>query len=418
MSKKKVVLITDFFPYTNIYETFLETEIKYWANQNELELILLPMHMDSYKRETPPNIVIDNSFANFLSIKEKEIEQNLYKFLYILKSIYKPIFWKEIFTEVIKRPSIVKEFLLSMRKYEIYGDFFKKYTRENDIEVFYTYWNTEVTYALQSLNNKSNYSVVTRVHGYDLYEERTFKNYMPLRKQFTKNINQIFTITDKAIEYLVETYGYKKEFIQTSRLGVEDRKIIAKSSLDNNFHIVSCSSLIPLKRVDKIIDILELLVNTRKDIKLKWTHIGAGSLYDELKNYADTKLNNANLECSFLGSLSNQEVYEFYEDTQVDVFLNVSESEGVPVSIMEAMSCHIPIVALDIGGISDMVITNFNGVLLKPNTVPLEIAIILENILYFKNKTIRQNSYKQYKMYYDADKNYRKYIKIIEGIIS
>ena len=44
----------------------------------------------------------------------------------------------------------------------------------------------------------------------------------------------------------------------------------------------------------------------------------------------------------------------------VDLFLTVSANEGIPVSIMEAQSFGIPVIATDVGGISEIV-NNVNG---------------------------------------------------------
>jgi len=94
----------------------------------------------------------------------------------------------------------------------------------------------------------------------------------------------------------------------------------------------------------------------------------------------------------------------------IDVFINVSESEGVPVSIMEAMSCHIPIIAPDVGGIKDMVIDEYNGILLSGDPDINEIAVGLEKIEYFKNSKIRENAYALYLDKYNAKRNYEEFI--------
>ena len=39
----------------------------------------------------------------------------------------------------------------------------------------------------------------------------------------------------------------------------------------------------------------------------------------------------------------------------IDLFINTSSSEGVPVSIMEALSVGIPIIATDVGGTKEIV---------------------------------------------------------------
>jgi len=411
MRKTKVVLITEYFPYSHDYEIFLEKEIEYWEEQKDTQLIILPMYKDNNVRNIPPNIIIDNSLADYLATKEYELETNNYKILHLLNSLKNKIFWKEIFREIIKQPSLIQELLFSLRKFDLYKNFFQEYLKTNNINIFYTYWYTEITYALQILKNKYKYKLVTRVHGYDLYKDRTFKNYMPLRTQFTKDIDKIFTLSNKAITYMMNVYGYKKELLKVSKLGVEDLNIITKPSEENNLNIVSCSSLIPIKRVDKIIDTLSLLAKEQPNLSIKWTHIGDGKLYNTLYDRATKKLKDSNISFIFLGFLSNKEVFEFYKKNEVDLFLNLSESEGVPVSIMESMSCHIPIVAPDIGGISDMVVSDFNGVLLSKSPEIEEIVQALKNTLYFKNKTIRENSYLQYKKLYDAKLNYSQFIK-------
>lgn len=48
--------------------------------------------------------------------------------------------------------------------------------------------------------------------------------------------------------------------------------------------------------------------------------------------------------------LGNQLVYDFYRNNDVDVFVNLSESEGIPVSIIETISFGVPVVATDVGG--------------------------------------------------------------------
>lgn len=413
---KKIVLITDFFPYSKSYETFIETEINYWSSNQNIEFIVLPMHRNSYKREIPKDIVVDDSFADFLAIAEKKIEKFTYKVFYIFYALLKSIFWRELFTKILKRPYLIKELLLSLRRYEIYEKFLSDYIAKNsDIAIFYTYWNTEVTYVLGALEKNYNYKTITRVHGYDLYLERTLKNYMPLREQFIDKIDRVFLLSNSAREYIIDTYGYKKEKTSISRLGVSDRTIVSYPSSTNTLHILSCSSLLPVKRIDKIIDILSLL-SEKREVSIEWRHIGEGQLSKEIKKYAKDRLTNKNISYLFLGQLSNREVYEVYQESRVDIFINMSSSEGVPVSIMEAMSCSVPIIAPNIGGISDMLIDSFNGVLLDSNPNIEEVEEALEDISRFKDISMRNNSYTQYKKLYNSDKNYPEFIQEVEKI--
>ena len=406
---KRIILITSHFPYIG-GEQFLETEIKYYK---DIEVIILPLKKNSKRRDLPKNITVDDYIAENILKKSK--------FYYLLKSLKDRVFYKELASERWIPIKKLKIFLSSIYSYEMYKEILNNYfSKFDDLDkvLVYTYWNNGVTYALQTLKIKYGYKLVSRIHRGDLYRERKPYNYMPLKKHFTTNIEKIFTITESANSYLKNTYGFSEDILQLSRLGVEDKGIVTKCSKENTLYLVSCSFLTEVKQVHKIIESLELIARKRKDIFFNWTHIGSGKLYNKLVSYAKKKLDNIkNVSYNFVGEFENYKVYEFYKNNPVDLFINVSESEGVPVSIMEAMSCHIPIIAPDVGGIKDMVIDGYNGILLKSNFEIKDIVSALNNIEFFKNNKTRDNSYKVFLDKYNAEKNYTEFVKNLIKII-
>ncbi len=406
---KKILLISSSFPYYP-GEQFLETEVNYY---NNVSLTVLPLNSHEKYRTLPKHIKIDNYIIN----KKSNI---FYKVYYILKSMLNPIFYKEFFIEVGINIKRVKPFLSSVYAYQRYCDLFNNYFKnEQEVEntVVYTYWHNEATYALQSLKQKYNYKLVSRIHGYDIYKERRLDSYMPLKHLFTSKIDKIFTITQSANKYLSQTYGFKDEILELSRLGVDDKSINSKTTQYGSFCIVSCSFLVDVKRIDKIIDALAKLSKEVPNIKFKWNHIGNGTLESVLKNYAMQKLSKLNnVEYHFLGNIENKDVYKFYKNNAVNVFVNVSESEGVPVSIMEAMSCHIPIIAPNIGGISDMIIDNKSGKLLSEKCEVDELVSALSDIEFFKNKIVREKTYEVYLERYNSKKNYSDFVHDLSNL--
>lgn len=406
----KVILITSSFPYYG-GEQFLETEVKYYE---ELELVILPLSSSRDIREVNSFVNIDNEFINR---KNKRIQ----KVYYLLKAFFSSVSYREFFTNI--KLNIFKRFrsyLFNIRIHQEFYSFFDNYFKnQKDLEntVVYTYWNTQATYALQSLKKKYGYKLVSRIHGFDIYKERRPDSYMPLKHLFTQNIDKVFTITQSANEYLSKTYGFKSETLELSRLGVDDNFIKCSSSLENYFSIASCSFLVDVKRVDKIIDSVAILSKQYPLITFEWNHIGSGPLEERLKQCAQEKLSSvSNVKYKFLDHLDNQEVYMFYKSSAVDVFINVSESEGVPVSIMEAMSCHIPIVAPNIGGISDMIIDRKSGVLLSEKCEVDELVESLSEVEFFKNEATRKKAYQVYLEKYDAKKNYKEFIETLKGL--
>ncbi|MDN0055082.1 glycosyltransferase [Collinsella ihumii] len=60
-------------------------------------------------------------------------------------------------------------------------------------------------------------------------------------------------------------------------------------------------------------------------------------------------------------------VLRIYGKEPIDLFVNVSESEGLPISIMEACGVGAPVLATDVGGTCEIVFNELNGRLLPAN---------------------------------------------------
>lgn len=82
----------------------------------------------------------------------------------------------------------------------------------------------------------------------------------------------------------------------------------------------------------------------------------------------------------FLGWVKTEEKEKMLN--MADIYILPSYNEGLPVSILEAMAYEKPIIATDVGGISEIVFNKRNGILLEPgNNLQIEQAIdfFLEN---------------------------------------
>jgi glycosyltransferase involved in cell wall biosynthesis len=115
-----------------------------------------------------------------------------------------------------------------------------------------------------------------------------------------------------------------------------------------------------------------------------------------------------------MGDLDTDDVYHFYEDNRIDVFVNASRSEGAPVSIMEAMSFHIPVVAPKVGGIGEMVDHGVNGFLLDVDWSTGDLAGVLARVDFFKNSQVRRASHDVYVSRYKSESNYVGFISMID----
>lgn len=224
--------------------------------------------------------------------------------------------------------------------------------------ILYSYWLYEAAYIAARLKRRFPGSrFVSRCHGYDLYEIRHPNGYLPFREYIMDSADAVYPISEDGKAYLDRLYqGKWNDKVQVMRLGTDDHGLNPEkeSAIPT---LVSVSNLVSVKRVDRIIDSL-------KDCKqpVRWYHFGDGPLREELEQRAKTLP--AHIEYRFMGAVPNETLIDFYRENHVDVFLNVSASEGVPVSIMEALSFGIPVLATDVGGTHEIVCDGLNGFLL------------------------------------------------------
>ena len=120
------------------------------------------------------------------------------------------------------------------------------------------------------------------------------------------------------------------------------------------------------------------------------------------------------------GFVSVQEIMQHYKKYPVDVFVNLSTSEGgAPVSIQEAISCGIPIIATKVGGNSEIV-SGKNGILLNANPSPEEIANAFFDMIDNSDLTLkkRKGSREVWQEKYDTEKNYNAFARQLKNMVS
>lgn len=286
----------------------------------------------------------------------------------------------------------------------------------NDEIILYSYWlfiTAKVAIIVKEYFEKIgiNVRVVSRAHRFDIYEEKREHRFLPQREVLFKNIDKILPCSLDGTEYLKSKYFKYSDKFETAYLGTYDNGI-AKINETNTFNIISCSRLTEVKRVELIIDALKYFEG--KPINIEWTHIGGGELFERIQERVKNELGFMNVK--LLGTLMNVEVYEYYKNNPQDIFINVSSSEGLPVSIMEAISFGIPIIATDVGGTSEIVIENVTGYLLEENFTIDKLIKVLEEVI-FMNKTdylkLRKSTRNLWENRYQATKNYKEFVEII-----
>jgi glycosyltransferase involved in cell wall biosynthesis len=274
---------------------------------------------------------------------------------------------------------------------------------------FYSYWFYDTAFAAVKLKKKFGGIAVSRAHGYDLYTHRNSLNYLPLRSYLLQNLDLVRPCSKQGVDYLINLYPTYKNKIICSYLGTKDHGISPRSE-DDTVRFVSCAFVCPVKRLDLLASAFALLKEYPK--KIRWTHVGNGDGLEELKQYAQDNL--GFMEYDFLGFLKNEDLLKYYHNHPADWFLNVSSSEGLPVSIMEAASCGIPALATNVGGTSELVIDDKNGFLLPADLTPELLAKKLCEAMELSEEKalqMRTETRKTWETNFQADKNYENFVE-------
>ncbi|WP_033827562.1 glycosyltransferase [Bacillus andreraoultii] len=382
--KKCLILLTNYYPFHK-GEEYLESEIKYLAaNFHQIYVISTMVSNDMRQTRTVP----DNVIVLPVGIKHSKFRKvNMLVRQY--RKIHKDEEKKIMIKEDSKGKFLPKVYCYyfesrSMEIYEKVKDKLNKYDfRQYESITIYSYWlYVTARVAVELKNNffrgKNLYLyTLSRAHGYDINEHVNFLKFLPEREFLLRSLDNVFPVSQNGVNFLKQKYSNYKSKVEVKRLGTKKPKI-KKQHNNAVLNIVSCSTVRKLKRIDLLIDSLVIL--KEENINFKWTHIGEGPEFDEIKMLASNKLNKHQFE--FTGHMKNNEVLKWYQNTDATVFINTSASEGVPVSIMEAMSVGLPVIATNVGGTNEIIDPNKTGFLLKSNCTPEEIA---EKLLYIKS---------------------------------
>jgi len=401
-----IVIYTENYPFGNT-ETFLETEIIYLCRVFDT-VYLMPLKGRGNQRPVPVNAKV------FEPIILNSKKWTYYAFG--LLNLY------SLLSDRNLRSGLKKTGLLHGIKYLGYGILIKKKIEKNilkDADIHYSYWLNYNAFALALLKNQKKIkSVICRAHRFDLYEERGEIS-LDFSKPYTiSRIDNIFFISEHGLNYLKNKYPEFSSKYKISRLGTTDPGILNPTNKNDSLIIVSCSSLKPVKRVALILEGLKIFSSRYSQVKLVWYHLGGGSGLDKLTSDALLAFKGSNIQYNFPGNKSNKMVLDFYKTQSLDVFLNTSESEGLPVSIMEAQSFGIPVIATAVGGTPEIV-NNENGLLLKADPDPEEIADALYNVYVNKENWLkkRELSRKNWEENFNAEKNYRAFAQELLSLI-
>lgn len=353
--KRRIILLTNTFPFGG--EEFLWAELQ-WAHTDH-PVSVLPIHVSARK----PAPVLPAGMEASADMARPAWTDMLAAAAHAFASLIGEREWRTATGGMAPVRNLAKAWKFSWvgesRARAIARHLKKRYPGEKF--VFYSYWLYETAYAAMRLAQRfSGSRVVSRCHGFDLYEQRHPGGYLPFREALLCRLDAVCPISEDGADRLRHLTGRADcAEIIVHRLGSVDQGT-GPVPRGQRCTLVSCSHLVKVKRVDRI---LTALCGATEEIS--WYHFGDGEQMEELSRMV--KALPDCVDAHLMGAYPRERLMEFYRTHPLDVFLNVSDSEGVPVAMMEALSFGIPVIAPDVGGIREIVEHGRNGVLLREN---------------------------------------------------
>ncbi len=403
---KNCILITNEFPYFS-GEPFLSNELPYLCKvfQNVYIFAINAQNGDKITRNVPDNVKVYPLGG---------LHSKLKYLVFLLKGLMTHN--KALSTKGKSLKQRLVCFYAKGRAYDVYSRVYKIIKSEKidaDDSVIYGFWFTYQAIAAWLLKDKfikegKTAKAVARAHGYDLYWERTSVGYLPYQDVSLQRLDMVYPCSAQGSEYLKEKYPELVGKITVSKLGTVDYGL---QPFDGERVLATCCNLEPLKRMPLF---AEAFCKVSKQIPdCKWVCIGSGSDEAIVKKI----ISEAGLEkqVEMLGRTANDKVLEHYKSNPVTFFCNVSTSEGLPVSVMEALSFGIPVIATDVGGTSELV-NSQNGRLLDADITADKLAEVLIEMLSQSSedyKKMRQSARECWQNEVSASKNYRDFCDAI-----
>jgi len=400
-----LIILTKQYPYSP-YEQYLNDELKIISKHFD-KIYLYPNDYYDEELQTevklPYNVEVLNLNKKISNVKGKFLKDVILLF----ETVFQEILYSNDRTYLIKnfKWNLIQLWTQIKLSYVLH-DFLNNNPGNY---IFYSYWFHKSALLLSVLKKRNIIpKFISRAHSVDLYHQQwpIINNDVkvpPFQYFKMKYVDNLFCISDHGEECLRKMYPEFKKKINTSYLGIIVQENTKKFT-SSDFVIVTCSGIDFNKRVHVLATILR-----KTNMSFSWFHFGDGPLLNELQK--ETSLFKSNQRFYFKGKTAHEAIISFYKNNPVSVFINISITEGVPVSIMEAMSFEIPVIATNVNGVSELVIHEKTGFLIPVNFDENEflnkISYLIENPE--RRKEMGKEAKKHILTTFNAEKNYSEF---------
>lgn len=411
--RSEVLVFTGSFPYAAAAEnTFLPQELAVLSRVFERVVVVPMLARGSRERVTLPNVEVDDSYAAYRTAWYRRALQ-------ALAGAIDAGLWREVLSNAalfVRGPRGLVRTVRTFVDAKLAERWARDHLRDRAASaVIYTWWFEGTTLGLARFGNRYGVPVATRAHGRDVFESRHAPPVLPFREVSLALVDQVYSASQAGAGHMARRYPAHAGKIRVGLLGIDDPGVINQASPDGVFRIVSCSTFVPVKRVDLMARGVAAAGRANPGQRFEWTHIGVGPERDAVDELARSIMPQ-NVSYRIVGYTGPADLYDFYRTQPADVFLNTSASEGTPVAIMEAIAVGLPVIATAVGGNPEIAGPD-NGLTCPAHPEPGEIADAIGALLRDPERraAMRQASRAKWAAQYAAPTNYQRFTETIRA---
>jgi glycosyltransferase involved in cell wall biosynthesis len=200
-----------------------------------------------------------------------------------------------------------------------------------------------------------------------------------LEMESARNATLVVTVSKYSAGRIGKFYGIDKEKIHVVPNGVDTQRfkpsggckpLMHEIGLDSKLCVLFVGRLIPRKGLNYLVEAASLIVKEYSQT----TFLIVGNGPQKRQMVSDVEKRNLHGNFVFLGDVSEGVLPVLYNCA--DVFVLPSIQEGQGIALLEAQASGKPVVAFDVAGVPEAVVTGKTGLLVKPNSSKLADAIM------------------------------------------
>ncbi len=218
-------------------------------------------------------------------------------------------------------------------------------------------------------------------HAYDLFKEPIDREFLT---QKCADAAFVRCISDYNRRYLMQTTGVDETKFHVIHCGIDTRRFAVDGKGPEGHPrkktIVTMGNLVEQKGIRHLVEALS--DPTLKRNGYRAVIVGDGPLREELTAQALS----LGVEAQFTGVVDNSEIMRFYREADLFVLPSVicpdGHRDGIPVVLMEAMACGVPVISTRLSGIPELVEDGVSGILVPekdPRSLSGAIGTLLAN---------------------------------------